>query len=235
MEAIILAAGRGTRMMPLTLAKPKPLLPLQNRPLLHWSLRSLRGIVSRVLIVASYLKEQIAAYMAEQNLFADYTLVEQLPAPLGTGHALRCCQPHLHGDDFLVINGDDLFARESLHTLSQVDYGILAMPRTDYARYGVVLRDAQGAFAGIHEKPPAGSYQSPAPCSIGAYKLRRDVFDHAPSPSMRGEIEITDMVTAVAARRRVEVVEASWWLPIGDARALHVAQVASLTPLGPPD
>ena len=211
-------------MTPLTLTTPKPLLPLQGKPLLHWSLRSLPGIVRRVLIAVSYLKEQIAAYMARQSLFADYALVEQLPAPLGTGHALRCCQPHLQGDDFLVINGDDLFARESLHVLSQVDYGITAMPRTDYARYGVVLRDQDGAFAGIHEKPPPGSYESPAPCSIGAYKLRRDVFAHAPGPSMRGEIEITDMVTAVAARRRVEVVEASWWLPIGDARALRDAQ-----------
>lgn len=228
MDGIILAAGQGTRMRPLTLKTPKPLLQLQNRPLLAWSLRSLYGIVRRVLVVVHYLKEQIAEFMAEQDVFADYALVEQLPAPLGTGHALRCCQPHLRSEDFLVINGDDLFPRAALLGLSQAGYGILSMRRADYSRYGVIQRDDQGAFLRIDEKPPAGRYPSPAPCSIGAYKLQMGVFDCAPPPSVRGEVELTDMVTAIARQKRVEVVESPWCLPIGDPQALAAAQAVDL-------
>lgn len=211
-------------MRPLTLKTPKPLLQLQNRPLLEWSLHSLSGIVRRVLVVVHYLKEQIADFMVAQSIFADFALVEQLPAPLGTGHALRCCQPHLRSDDFLVINGDDLFPRAALQGLSRAGYGIVSMPRADYPRYGVIQRDDRGDFIGIDEKPPAGRYPASAPCNIGAYKLQRGIFDCAPAPSVRGEVEITDMVTAIARTRRVEVVEAAWWLPIGDPDALAAAQ-----------
>lgn len=224
MDGIILAAGRGKRMRPLTWETPKPLLRLQNQPLLEWSLHSLRGIVRRVLVVVHYLKEQIADFMASQRIFSDYALVEQLPAPLGTGHALRCCQPHLRSENFLVINGDDLFPRAALQALSRTGYGILSMRRADYPLYGVIERDDQGDFMRIDEKPPAGRYPSPAPCNIGAYKLQPGIFDCAPAPSVRGEVEITDMVTAIARKQRVEVVESSWGLSIGDPQALAAAQ-----------
>lgn len=224
MDGIILAAGQGKRMRPLTLDTPKPLLRLHDRPLLDWWLHSLRGIVRRVLVVVHYLKEQIAAFMAAQRVFADYALVEQLPAPLGTGHALRCCQPHLRSDNFLVVNCDDLVPRAALLALSRARYGILSRQRADYSRYGVIERDDQGGFMRIDEKPPAGRYPSPASCNIGAYKLQPGIFDSDPAPSVRGEVELTDMVTAVARQQRVEIVESSWWLPIGDPQALAAAQ-----------
>ena len=216
-------------MRPLTLETPKPLLHLHDRPLLEWSLQSLRGIVRRVLVVVHYLKDQIADFMAGQRLFVDYALVEQLPAPLGTGHALRCCAPHLRSKNFLVINGDDLFPRAALLALSRAEYGILSMQRADYSRYGVIQRDDQGNFMRIDEKPPAGRYPSPAPCSLGAYKLHTDIFGFAPPPSVRGELELTDMITAIARKQRVEVVESSWWLPIGDPQALAAAQSVDVT------
>ena len=118
MDGIILAGGAGTRMRPLTLDKPKPLLELQDQPIIVWSLMSLRGIVDRVLVVVHYLKEQIATTMAAQDIFVDYLLIEQKPRPLGTGHALLCCRDHLAGDDFLVINGDDLYPAAALRELS---------------------------------------------------------------------------------------------------------------------
>ena len=228
MDGIILAAGRGTRMRPLTLKTPKALLPLQNRPLLEWSLLSLRGIATRAIVVVSYLQEQIADYMAQQQIFPDYAIVEQLPQPLGTGHALRCCQPQLRDGGFLVINGDDLFPRQALASLSRADCGILAAPRADYQHFGVVLRGDEGAFRGIDEKPPAGRYPAPAPTNIGAYKLSSRVFDFSPAASIRGELEITDLVTALAGVQRVEVVESPWWLSIGDPAALQAAQSADL-------
>ena len=229
MDGIILAGGEGTRMRPLTLATPKPLLPLQNRPILEWALMSLRGIVERVLVVAHYLKAQIAEFMARQTLFADYALVEQLPRPLGTGHALLCCRDRLQSDEFLVINGDDLFSRSALNELSRQRYGILSARRRDYERFGVIVRNAAGDFHAIDEKPPRGRYAAPAPCSIGAYKFRADIFAHRLEKTARGEYEISDFMTAAARDHAVAVVDSPFWLPIGDPAALQAAQSAAIT------
>ena len=151
-------------------------------------------------------------------------MVEQLPRPLGTGHALQCCRERLSSDDFLVINGDDLFASHALRELSRQPFGILSAQRMDYHRYGVILRDETGAFLAIDEKPQPGAYPAPAPCSIGAYKFRREVFDYALESSARGELEITDYVTAAAEMHEVAVVDSPFWLPIGDPAALQAAQ-----------
>jgi len=229
MDGIILAGGEGTRMRPLTLATPKPLLPLQNRPILEWALMSLRDIVERVLVVVHYLKAQIAEFMARQTLFADYALVEQLPKPLGTGHALLCCRDRLQSDEFLVINGDDLFSRSALNELSRQHYGILSARRRDYERFGVIVRNAAGDFQAIDEKPPRGRYAAPAPCSIGAYKFRADVFDYRLEKTVRGEYEISDFMTAAARDHAVAVVDSPFWLPIGDPAALEAAQSAAIT------
>ena len=224
MDGIILAGGAGTRMRPLTLDKPKPLLTLIDRPILAWSLLSLRGAVDRVLVVVHYLKEQIAAYMAAQDIFTDYLLVEQLPQPLGTGHALLCCREHLTGDDFLVINGDDLYSAAALREMSRHDFGILSTQRDDYERFGVIVRDETGALLRIDEKPPPGAYAAPARCNIGAYKLTTAIFDYQPAKSERGEFEITDFVSAAASDHAVAVVDSPFWLPIGDPAALAAAQ-----------
>lgn len=234
MNGIILAGGVGTRMRPLTVQTPKPLLPLQGKPILEWSLSSLVGIVSRVLVVAHYRKSQIAAFMSKQAVFADYALVEQAPEPLGTGHALLCCRDYLESDDFLVINGDDLYSRAALKTLGGCQLGILSSMRDDYHRYGVIVRDAAGNLKHIDEKPPRERYPSPAPCSIGAYKLTADVFEHRPATSARGEVEITDYVSAAAKRDPVTVVDSPFWLPIGDPAALRAAQAVDIKRWIPP-
>ena len=219
-----MAAGKGLRMRPLTLHTPKPLLDLQGRPILAWSLMSLRGIVDRLLVVVSYLKAQIEAFMARQTLFGDYALVEQLPMPLGTGHALRCCQAHLKSDDFLVVNGDDLYAQTALQQLARQKWGVLAMHRDDFEHYGVIQRSQEGHFLGIDEKPPAGRFRPPVACNTGAYKLTAQVFDYTLKPSRRGEYEISDDVSRAARHRHVDVVDSPFWLPIGAPAALDAAQ-----------
>ena len=228
MDGIIMAAGQGRRMRPLTLDKPKPLLSLQGRPILAWSLMSLYGIVNRLLVVVSWLKAQIEAFMAQQTLFPDYALVEQLPGPLGTGHALQCCQAHLESDDFLVVNGDDLYSQAALRQLARRKFGLLSMLKDDFASYGVIRRSPQGYFLGIDEKPPADRYRPPAACNIGAYKLSAQVFDYGLEASRRGEYEIIDYLTQLAQHQNVAVVDSPFWLPIGDVDALAAAQSADI-------
>lgn len=224
MDGIVMAGGKGTRMRHLTATTPKPLLHVQGRPILEWSLMSLQGIVDHVLIVVSYLKEQIIDYMEQQTLFADYRIVEQLPRPMGTGHAVQCCQRCLQSDEFLVINGDDLYSQEALRELSQQSFGILSILKDDPSAFGAIIRDIEGNFSHIHEKPPKDRYPPPVPCSIGSYKFTKAIFDYTLEKSERGEYEITDYVTLSANDHTIAVVESPFWLPMGTPEALEEAQ-----------
>lgn len=224
MEGIILAAGRGTRMRELTRNTPKPLLPVQGRPILEWSLRALRPSVERVLLVTGYLRQQIADFMAQQDIFADYALVEQ-KQQLGTGHALRACRDALTGPDFLVINGDDLFHAPSLQRLAATPAGVLAVARDDGSPYGVLLTDATGQLRGLHEKPPPGLYPPPVQVYVGACRLSRSVFDLPLTlHPQRREYELTQLLADFAQQQPVTIVTADFWFPLGAPQDLAAAQ-----------
>src|SRR5437870_4825580 len=100
MDAIILAAGFGTRLRPHTLHTPKPLLPVAGRPLLDWTLAALPGIVDRVIVVVHYLAEQLEAYLGAQKHVTQWQTVRQ-QQPRGTGDALRSCQQQISSSRFL--------------------------------------------------------------------------------------------------------------------------------------
>lgn len=228
MDGIILAGGLGTRMRPLTNDTPKPLLKVQNKPILEWSLMGLRPIADHVIIVVKYLKEQIEEFMAQQAIFEQYTLVEQIPEPLGTGHALQCCAPYLKSSDFLVQNGDDLFGSKSLAKLAQVEFGILTIPRDDQAKWGVAVTDETGRLSRLHEKPAEGTYPTPVQANIGAYKLNTSIFEYELPLSPRGEYELTDYITWLAQNKTVQIVPSDFWFPIGSPQDLEAAQELNL-------
>lgn len=228
MDGIILAGGMGTRMRPLTNTTPKPMLLVQGKPILEWSLLGLRPLSEHVLIVVNYLKEQIAAYMAQQTIFERYTLVEQLPEPLGTGHALQCCAPHLQSDEFLVQNGDDLFGAQSMARLAASPLGLLTIPREEQSKWGVAVMDEQGRLLRLHEKPAEGTYPLPIQANIGAYKLNTSIFEYDLPKSPRGEYELTDYITWLAGHTIVQVIPAKFWFPIGAPPDLEAAQALDL-------
>src|SRR5262249_6294897 len=130
MDAILLAAGLGTRLRPHTEHTPKPLLPVRGRPILDWSLGALPACVDRVLVVVNYLGEQIEAYLQQQKHFARWEVVRQ-EEPRGTGDALRSCRGRLQGGSFMVLNGDDLFGAADLAALSRHPAAVLVYPVDD--------------------------------------------------------------------------------------------------------
>src|SRR5467141_1695469 len=103
MDAVILAAGLGTRLRPHTLTTPKPLLPVRGRPILDWILGALPPSVDRVVVVVHYLSDQVEAYLRSQHWFSRFVTVFQ-ETPRGTGDALRQCRRQLASDHFLVLN-----------------------------------------------------------------------------------------------------------------------------------
>jgi mannose-1-phosphate guanylyltransferase len=106
LQAVILAGGLGTRLRPLTLSVPKPLVPVAGRPFLHHQLALLASHgVRTVLILTGYLGSQIEASVGDGSGFGLEVTYSQEPAPLGTGGALRLAARHLQ-DRFLLVLGD---------------------------------------------------------------------------------------------------------------------------------
>lgn len=222
MDAIVLAAGKGMRLRPHTESTPKPLLPVQGRPILDWIIGALPP-VDRLIVVVNYLAEQIEAYLSSQTHVKHWTTVRQAE-PRGTGDALMSCRGVANSDRVMVLNGDDLIGRADLAKLAAVPMGILAHPVTEPDAYGILFRNADGALARIVEKPQG--LTPPQLANIGGYLFPRSVFDLKLPLSPRGEYEITDAVGLLAAAGRFEVVEASYWLPIGTVEQWFAAQSA---------
>lgn len=224
MEAVILAAGLGTRLRPHTLTTPKPLLPVQGRPILDWALGALPKSVDRVVVVVHYLAEQIESYLKSQTHFRHWATVLQR-APRGTGDALRQCRGELHADRFLVLNGDDLYGARDLTALSEHPAGLIVQEVAEPRKFGIAFLRPDGTLEKLVEKP---NLDGPQLANTGAYLFPKEVFDLEIGLSPRGEYEITDYVSQLAARQPVSVVRSSFWLPIGTEETWNKAQTLDL-------
>jgi bifunctional UDP-N-acetylglucosamine pyrophosphorylase/glucosamine-1-phosphate N-acetyltransferase len=225
MDAIILAAGLGTRLRPHTETTPKPLLPVRGRPILDWTLGALPSSVDRVIVVVEYLGQQIEEYLKRQTHVAAAEVVWQ-GKPQGTGDAVRKCAGKLRGGSFLVLNGDDLYGAADLAALSRQRAGLLVREVSDPEKWGIAFVKPDGSLEKLVEKPKG--LPAPQLANAGAYVFPEDVFGTELKLSARGEYEITDYVTAEANKGEVWPVKCGFWLPIGDVAAWQAAQSVEL-------
>jgi NDP-sugar pyrophosphorylase family protein len=225
MDAIILAAGKGTRLRPYTETTPKPLLDVQGRPILDWIIGALPP-VDRLVVVVNHLAEQIESYLAKQTHVKNWTTVRQAE-PRGTGDALMSCKGAITGDRVIVLNGDDLIGRADLAKLAAVPMGILACPVEQPDAYGIIFQKPDGTLEKIVEKPKR--LPPPQLANIGGYIFPHAVFDLTLPLSPRGEYEITDTVSQLAARGGFHVIAADYWLPIGNIEQWQAAQKADVS------
>jgi bifunctional UDP-N-acetylglucosamine pyrophosphorylase/glucosamine-1-phosphate N-acetyltransferase len=227
MEAVLLAAGLGTRLRPHTLTTPKPLLPVQGRPILDWLLGALPHEVDRVIVVVNYLAEQVEEYLSRQAHFPNWATVRQ-EVPRGTGDAFRSCQSQLRSDRYLVLNGDDLYGAADLARLVKYPAGVLVHPVDQPKQFGIAFTRPDGTLEKLIEKP---NLEGRHMANVGAYVFPREVFEIELKPSPRNEYEITDYVTGLMARGPVQAVPAQFWLPIGNVDAWQEAERRDLTPV----
>jgi bifunctional UDP-N-acetylglucosamine pyrophosphorylase/glucosamine-1-phosphate N-acetyltransferase len=226
MDAIILAAGLGTRLRPHTETTPKPLLTVRGRPILDWTLGALPSGVDRVIVVVEYLGHQIEEYLRRQKHVASAEVVWQGTPPRGTGDAVRKCAGRLRGGSFLVLNGDDLYGAADLAELARQRAGLLVREVSDPEKWGIAFVKADGSLEKLVEKPKG--LAAPQLANAGAYVFPEDVFTTELKLSARGEYEVTDYVTAEAAKGEVRPVKCRFWLPIGDVAAWQAAQGVEL-------
>jgi len=194
MKAVILAAGEGTRLRPLTKTRPKPMLPIGNKPLLEHVLESAReaGIDDFVFVVG-YRRERIQSYFGDGdhwNVNIEYVIQE---TQLGTGHALLQAE-HTVNDAFLVLNGDRIIDPGAISMVLEkrrdTNGHIIAVTRHQTPEnYGVVELDGQTVTA-IREKPPARTVQTEY-VNAGIYGFEPAVFDALREIDTDGEFGIT--------------------------------------------
>ena len=223
MKAVVLAAGKSTRTYPLTLTRPKPLLPLVGKPLLTHTLEALAAVADEAVLVVGYREDMVRDAFGDRHAGLRLAYVRQTDQR-GTADAVASARGAVAGE-FLVVNGDDYYAAENVAALAAYPgAAVLGAPAQSSGRFGA-LRTDKGLLLGIDEKPEGGGA---ALVNTGLYKVDAAIFEYIDrlEPSPRGELEFTAALANYAAEAPVAVVAApAPWLPIATARDLLAAQL----------
>ncbi len=191
MEAVILAGGFGTRMRPLTHTRPKPLLPIMNRPMIDHIVLWLPEEVDRVVLAVNYMADAIRDHLREVDLGVEVIVVEE-DEPLGTGGAFRNSLGEVTSDTFIGLNGDVISSLDMTDMVTQHrergGIGTIALWEVeDPSRYGVVELGDDDRILSFVEKPAPGEAPSNL-INAGAYVLRTEILDLV-EPGVKTSIE----------------------------------------------
>jgi mannose-1-phosphate guanylyltransferase len=186
MRAMVLAAGLGTRLRPITFDRPKPMVPVLNRPVMEHILRLLaKHGFDETIANLHWFPDQITDHFGDGSAFGVSLTYSREEALLGTSGGVRNVADFL-GDDFLIISGDaltdlDLAAMREFHE-SHDGIATLATKRVeDTTQFGVAITDSEGRIGGFQEKPqPSEALSDLANCGI--YMFRKEIFDFFPAP-----------------------------------------------------
>lgn len=206
MKALILAAGEGTRMQPLTSSLPKPLLPVAGKPTIRHTLDALKKAkVKEVVFIVGFQRKEIQLYL-ESIPGIDPTFIEQKQR-LGTAHAVQMAKVELK-EPFLCINGDVITRHSTINALQTYHKknkrSVMAVAEVDDpSRYGVVTVEKDtGLIKGLTEKPKRSQDNL---INTGLYLFRPAIFDaiDRTEQSPRGEYEITDSIMRLRDKERM--------------------------------
>jgi len=220
MKVVILAAGKGVRMLPLTEETPKALIEINGKPFLYYVLKNLqRAGYSDFGIVVGYKKERIKSFLVEYGFKAE--LMEQKEQK-GTGHAVLQAKDFVANEDFIVIGGDNLWGIEDLKAIGKEDeYNYISGMEVEAPeKYGVLIEE-DGFLREIKEKPKEFHGFL---INTGKYKFKPEIFDvleHI-QPSPRGEIELTCAIDKLANKNKVKIIKIkSFWKDLGSIKDIE--------------
>lgn len=221
MQCVILAAGKGTRMLPLTEHLPKPLIKVCGKPLIEHIVAALPTIVTELIIVVGYKGEQIRDYCGSEYLGRKVQYVTQENYAGGTGDALRYAKDLVTGK-FLFMYADDIHGDAALAAAVEEEHAMLGAYSDTPERFGVLVTDAAGNLIEILEKPANPPSNT---VNIGGFVLTPEIFSYEAAVSeVHGEVLVTDMITAYAAEHPVKVITQDLWIPVGRPEDIATAE-----------
>jgi mannose-1-phosphate guanylyltransferase len=226
LEAIVLVGGQGTRLRPLTLSAPKPLLPTAGVPFLtHLLARAAAGGVTHAVLATCYKADMFASVFGDGSAFGLSLDYVQEEVPLDTAGGIRNAANSLRGtgpgDPVVVLNcdilsGHDLSAQVDLHCKSDAAVTLHLVEVADPARFGCVPTDGSGRVTAFLEKTP-----NPVTNRInaGCYVFRREVINTIPA-GRRLSVERDTFPSLIATGQLVMgYPESAYWLDVGTPQA----------------
>ena len=227
-KAVLLAAGRGTRMRDLTEALPKPMLEVRGKPVLQHIVEGLRDTgLTNLLIVVGWRADVVKGFFCDGSKLGVRIQYETQTVQDGTGKVVALARKFVGNDPFVLSYGDILVAPENYRrlctALSDAEAVLTVKRSDDVSQGGAVFVNEKFELTDLREKPKPGEPTSPW-YNAGIYAFRPSIFDFIAqiSPSPRGEFELTDAVRDLAlAGKKVQALEiAGDWADVRDPEIL---------------
>ena len=217
-KALILAGGKGTRLRPITYEIPKPMVPIQGRPLLEHTIEFLKKYDIRDIILSiGFLGEKIREYFGNGSKFGVKISYIDETEPTGTAGPLRLAKPFLESNHFIMINGDNLFSLDLSNMIrTHFENGCLATIAlasvSDPTKYGVARLKGQQIIE-WKEKPKLEDAPSNL-INAGVYLLSPKVLEYVPNKNY-SMIETEVFPKLIEQNELYGYVMEGQWLPAG--------------------
>ena len=213
MKAVILAAGEGERMRPLTLKTPKPLLKVNGKPIIDYVLESLGPEIDEVIIVVKYLGSQIKKYIGKKN--RDRSIRYVLGSDKGSAYSFMAAKKYLGNERFLFVYCDEIPNPTDIKNCLARDLSILVFKSQNPQANGIAYLRKDGTIKRIVEKPKNPKFDLAVD---GVMVLNTDIFNYTPEIT-GGEYYLSTMVGLFVRDHKVFPVNARSF--IGDITTPH--------------
>lgn len=215
MECVVLAAGEGKRMRPLTASRPKVMLPVANRPMLEHLVESVKEAgIKDLIFVVGYREQGIRDYFGDGGKLGVRIRYAVQRQQRGTADALDAARGYIN-DDFLMLNGDMIVRPEDISAICGMQAPSIGVFDSDRPEEFGVVTVEDDRVVGLVEKSssPPGNL-----INAGVYLLGTDVFERIDSLELseRGELELTDALQSYIDERRLSVCRLSSWCDVGE-------------------
>ncbi len=208
MKCVILAAGEGKRMRPLTYTRPKVMLPVANKPILEWNLlNAIDAGLKDFIFVVSYKSEMVRDYFGDGEKWGVNIQYVNQGEPLGTAHAIMMTEKFV--DEFIVLCGDTIFGKEDIKKILEKEMSMGLVKMENAKEYGIV-EVKKNRVKKIHEKmeEPLSNI-----INAGIYHFNKKIFEAIGKTrkSQRGEYEITDSINLLLKEEEMEGIFLNEW------------------------